>query len=563
MTGSASYYYPQGLGLTAGQSSGGYASAKQLSYLDNDGKILSGTDRDGDHWTITVTGPGSVIVTDITPGDGALDDPIDTIQLVGTSPTLTHVTGQVMAGTSGLSDGQINFDQLIDLNGVRSIDLKGFDLAETVTPVSTQLNGGFPIIYLPGGVGTLAFNNINAPNDTAFLVEPYQIVIGQSTTPLTVKPKIEFGNIFNTTFDSSLAENPAGVVPTTPTVQLLVNGEIRDLSYISSTQTPIAAAEQYAFPVSGTTGRTSIRATAIDKLNVAGSANNTTISKAAVPFSSGFSGLNKLGTAKFGGTSDGLAIDVSGPIKGLKFAKGLGNPTGSSVSPLNYGTPLGTAGNASFGLEGGQVTATKIGHVKAGPANTVLSTTDDPTQAQSVRTRNLTLFASPGNALTSAAITTSGSIGSVAIKGDLQTSEIKTGYTYTQYEAGLEGTRKASHISHVKLNGNLIDSVISSTYRPTDAIYGNQDANGNTQRRGRAGQDQGDRHRLDLLDRHDDDPRQHRRRRLRPQEGREAAASRDPEAGQRRSCAVTFRSRSQLPLDRPGHSPGRSTSLGS
>ncbi len=63
--------------------------------MDNEGKIVSGTDRAGDKWTITVHGPGEVIVTDTTPNDGALDDDINTIQLVGTSPTSTYVTGQV------------------------------------------------------------------------------------------------------------------------------------------------------------------------------------------------------------------------------------------------------------------------------------------------------------------------------------------------------------------------------------------------------------------------------------------------------------------------------------
>jgi hypothetical protein len=60
-------------------------TARQLSQLDNDGKIVTGRDRDGDEWQITVHGPGSVIVTDATPLDGALDDDIVTIQLVDTS----------------------------------------------------------------------------------------------------------------------------------------------------------------------------------------------------------------------------------------------------------------------------------------------------------------------------------------------------------------------------------------------------------------------------------------------------------------------------------------------
>ena len=51
-------------------------------------------DRAGDKWTITVHGPGKVIVTDTTPNDGVLDDDINTIQLVGTNPRTTYVTGQ-------------------------------------------------------------------------------------------------------------------------------------------------------------------------------------------------------------------------------------------------------------------------------------------------------------------------------------------------------------------------------------------------------------------------------------------------------------------------------------
>ena len=55
------------------------------SILSNQGKIVSGTDRAGDQWTITVHGPGQVIVTDTTPNDGALDDDIATIQIINSS----------------------------------------------------------------------------------------------------------------------------------------------------------------------------------------------------------------------------------------------------------------------------------------------------------------------------------------------------------------------------------------------------------------------------------------------------------------------------------------------
>ena len=41
-------------------------------------------------------GPGKVIVTDTTPNDGALDDDINTIQLVGTNIHDSYVTGNVI-----------------------------------------------------------------------------------------------------------------------------------------------------------------------------------------------------------------------------------------------------------------------------------------------------------------------------------------------------------------------------------------------------------------------------------------------------------------------------------
>src|SRR5262249_31479467 len=50
--------------------------------FNNAGKVVSGRNRAGDKWVITVHGPGKVIVTDTTPNDGALDDDINTIQLV-------------------------------------------------------------------------------------------------------------------------------------------------------------------------------------------------------------------------------------------------------------------------------------------------------------------------------------------------------------------------------------------------------------------------------------------------------------------------------------------------
>src|SRR5271157_544716 len=158
------------------------------SLLSNQGKIVSGTDRAGDQWTITVHGPGQVIVTDTTPNDGALDDDIATIQIINSNPRTTYVTGTVEASPRELTDGQVLFDRLIANSGVRSIVLNGFDLSANVTPAVDQSPG----IFLYGGVQTLKFNDIEAIIDTSSstATNPYQIVIGDPSTPLKVKPSI-------------------------------------------------------------------------------------------------------------------------------------------------------------------------------------------------------------------------------------------------------------------------------------------------------------------------------------------------------------------------------------
>ena len=86
--------------------------------LSNQGKIVSGMDRAGDEWTITVHGPGQVIVTDTTPNDGALDDDIATIQIINSNLKTTYVTGTVIASNRELTSGQVLFDRLIAADGV-------------------------------------------------------------------------------------------------------------------------------------------------------------------------------------------------------------------------------------------------------------------------------------------------------------------------------------------------------------------------------------------------------------------------------------------------------------
>lgn len=469
-------------------------SPRVLSQLDNDGKVVSGKDRDWDEYTITVHGPGVVVVTDATPGDGMLDDAIDTIELIGTDPRRTYVTAQVVSSARVITDGTVNFNRLISENGVKSIILNGFNLTNTVLPqVADQpLNVG-PEIYLPGGVSVLQFNNIVATLDQSTNAQPFDIVIGTPNVPLWQKPSIKIGNIFNSVVDSSTGFIVPGSPVTSPTVNIAVNGDIRSIEMVSATRSPLAnAGDEFLYPVVGSTGRTAVRANSIGNLKVLGSARNMTVSRAGLafqpqngqpgvpavtgdntqPFSSPFSGLRSLHSAQFGGVTDAVGIDVQGPVGRLLFKRGLGDPTGVMPGATNLGFNEARRGAASYGLLGGQVVANRIHSIEAGPANMILQTSSDPDFVQLLRKGSTRFYARPGNALTTAAITTQGNIDNVRITGNSQSSEIKTGFDYSSYIAGLEATRSPSAIRRYVQRGDLVDSVVSASYRPGGGYYG-------------------------------------------------------------------------------------------
>ena len=441
----------------------------------NEGKIVSGTDLQGDLWTITVHGPGKVIVTDTTPNDGALDDDINTIQLIGTSPTKTYVTGSVRDSPSELTQGTILFNQLIATSGVKSIELNGFVLSSAVSPPVSTPTG----VFLYGGVQTLSFQDIDASIDTSTTTTPYQIVIGTGNTPLKVAPSIFLNSINNLVFDSASTTIPTTPV-TTPSVQIIINGVLQNFDIVSASQGSIVAGFQFEFPVVGTTGRTAVQATAVDKVNVHGSAVNFTLSKNSQPFTSQTSGLAYLHKATFGGNADAVGIDVDGKIGKLIFKRGLGDPygvatgstsSGETLPATTYGAPEGTTGYPASGDLGGVISATSIGKLIVGPANTLSTSAQNPLFVQLDQEGYVTYATTPGYSLTNAIVATSGSIGQADITGTPLNTEIKTGFDYPSYVAGQEGTRAASKIGSLQVKGDLINSDISATVRPASNHY--------------------------------------------------------------------------------------------
>ena len=454
--------------------------------LTNEGKIVSGTDREGNLWVITVHGPGKVIVTDTTPNDGVLDDDINTIQLVGTNPRTTFVTGNVQASPRTLSNvtiserqfvptGNVVFNQLLANSGVNSIELNGFILSSAVSPAVTTTTG----VFLYGGVKTLSFQDIEAAIDSANGVTPYSIVIGTAGTPLKVAPSIYLHQIRNLVSSSTATTIPTTPI-TTPSVQFIINGVLDNFDIVATSQGPVGAGFQFELPVVGTTGRTSVQATAVNRLNVRGSAKNFTVSRAAQPFQTENSGLQYLKSANFGGNADAVGIDVSGPIGKLVFRRGLGDPsgvftargTGGQLLPAtSYGTATGGTGYPAAGYLGGTISARHIKKLVVGPANELTQTAQNPLFVQQTINGYPTYTTNAGYSLTNAVVASSGSIDQISVTGTLLNTEVKTGFDYTAFLAGLEGTRAPSRIGHVGVRGDLINSDISATVRPANHHY--------------------------------------------------------------------------------------------
>ena len=92
------------------------------------------------------------------------------------------MTGEVSSSARLTTGGTVLFDHLIAQDGVKSIILNGFTLARTVA-VSTT---GVPEVFLPGGVQYLSFQNVEAPLDLSTNPPPFNIVIGDPSTPSAV-----------------------------------------------------------------------------------------------------------------------------------------------------------------------------------------------------------------------------------------------------------------------------------------------------------------------------------------------------------------------------------------
>ena len=248
-------------------------------------------------------------MTDTTPNDGSLDDDIDTIQLVGTEPPhdVRHRHRRSPSNRVARPTATVLFNRLIASTASSRSSSTGSPHAD-VTPTPrprTAEHRASSSTAASGPCGSTtsigARSTRRRPTTTRI-----SIVIGDPTTPLDGQAvdlaRLDLQHGLRQHRDRS----PTGPL-TTPSVDFIVNGAMQNFNVVSITQSAIRPTTwrpsartlrsgpacrsrarsrlRYQFlHVVGTTGRTSVQATAIDNLNVAGTATNFTASRGTTPF---------------------------------------------------------------------------------------------------------------------------------------------------------------------------------------------------------------------------------------------------------------------------------------
>jgi hypothetical protein len=138
-------------------------------------KTVTGTDIDGDTFTLKVLGPGDLRVvkangTDGNPSPLNSRTPIAMIEFAGGNPETTRVVGHVTQVPGG--DGKVFFKDFEEIggrsltlpagNGVQTIDMPGFWLGNSTAVAPTPAGTPASQINIPDGVVTLRLGGVDA-----------------------------------------------------------------------------------------------------------------------------------------------------------------------------------------------------------------------------------------------------------------------------------------------------------------------------------------------------------------------------------------------------------------
>ena len=375
----------------------------------------------------------------------------------------------------------ILFNELIASHGVKSIELNGFDLSAAghAAPSRTR-----PAIFLYGGVRNALVQQHRCDDRHVGQHRP------RTRSSSVTRPRRSrcsrrsiVNNITNLVFDSTATTIPTTPV-TTPTVQFMINGAIRNFDIVSATtgddpgRVPVRCS-----PSVGTTGRTAVQATAIDNLNVRGSAKNFTVSRSAEPFTSEASGLShpaqgdvrrqrRRGGHRRQGHDRQAQVQArtgqsGGRLHGHRCQTACScrrRPT--ERHPGSTGYPGGgPAGRTRSGPR-------RSSKLSVGPANVLTQTAQNPTSS-SLTSRGIRRTpVSPGYSLTNAVDRHIGVDRQAQRRpAPSSTPRSRRASTTPRMSPGLEGTRGASRIARLERSGDLVNSVASASFRPANNHY--------------------------------------------------------------------------------------------
>ncbi len=294
-------------------------------------KAVSGTDSDGDTWTLQLFGRGSLTVVKQPIDPTTSDSPaplnsateINQIVVGGTDPLHSRLVGRVTKGPMG--DGQVFFQNLTELssrsdllgagNGLLAINMPNFFLGNTTPTTATPSTT--PSISIPDGVDTLRFGGV----DTTHL---------QVTTPASTNPPFD-------NYSVTLG------LPQFGGTRIIIDKSVSSTVTPSGSTTPFQHA--VTFNVSGRLDLFQANSIQGDAQNPPGQflMNNTTM---AIGGTTVFSGTT--GTAPFLNLVQNLQGAVTGAIGNVRIG---GNATNFSTI-VNDATGTGNARIANFSIGG-------------------------------------------------------------------------------------------------------------------------------------------------------------------------------------------------------------------
>lgn len=399
---------------------------------------VSGQDIDGDTWTIRLIGPGDlrVIKQDDANGEPSpLNSPtlIRQITIAGTSPVSSRVVGTVQKSATG--DGRVYFanmnqlsnrsEQLTSGNGLVSIDMPAFWLADTDPATASQAGTPKASIEIPDGVTSLRFGGADT---TAFFgTAPNQRLNQNNTNDLFL---IELGlpqySGTRIVVDRVISSAQPGVTtgtttgnPTQDSVRFTVAGRLQ------------------LFQANSIEGNAGIPSGQFE------GEGGTLVQSVIDPFTQaqGAGITGQIGFVRVGGNATNFAVQTNDRISDV-FIGGETN----NVAVL---APTGIR-NISFGLGMDNV------RINAGEIETL----------------------SANRGAINATVISDESIGRVKIGGDVIASQIQAGYVqqlpsvFAAQQFGTEPTAQSSGGMQVLVAGDVIDSVFSASVEPFNGVFG-------------------------------------------------------------------------------------------